>query len=155
MLAPARSLLSGGSAHNVMLLSRLSGARRAASSLPILMQPSFWKAMVPKPFRKSSDPSAKKNVKSKDWNPATFFIVIFLFIGSMSIQQIALKKSFETFTRQSDVRIGLLRGVVEKLQKGEEVDVEKVLGTGDAQKEVEWQQGRSSSAGSKAVGGQD
>lgn len=58
----------------------------------------------------------------------------------MSIQQIALKKSFETFTRQSDVRIGLLREVIEKLQKGEEVDVEKVLGTGDAQKEGEWQQ---------------
>lgn len=96
--------------------------------------------MVPKPFRKSSETSATKNVKSKDWNPATFFIVIFLFIGSMSIQQIALKKSFETFTRQSDVRIGLLREVIEKLQKGEEVDVEKVLGTGDAQKEGEWQQ---------------
>jgi hypothetical protein len=99
--------------------------------------------MVPKPFRKSSDTNTTKNVKSKDWNPATFFIIIFLFIGSMSIQQIALKKSFETFTRQSDVRIGLLREVIGKLQKGEKVDVEKVLGTGDAQKEVEWQQGRS------------
>jgi hypothetical protein len=111
--------------------------------------------MVPKPFRKSSDPGAAKNVRSKDWNPATFFIVIFLFIGSMSIQQIALKKSFETFTRQSDVRIGLLREVVEKLQKGEEVDVEKVLGTGDAQKEVEWQQGRSQVLVPNALEGQD
>lgn len=44
--------------------------------------------------------------------------------------------------RRSDVRIGLLREVVEKLQKGEEVDVEKVLGTGDAEREAEWEQGK-------------
>jgi pyruvate/2-oxoglutarate dehydrogenase complex dihydrolipoamide acyltransferase (E2) component len=62
----------------------------------------------------------------------------------MSIQMIALRKDFATFMRQSDVRIGLLREVVEKLQKGEEVDVEKVLGTGDAEKELEWEQGLSS-----------
>lgn len=58
---------------------------------------------------------------------------------------IALRKDFATFMRQSDVRIGLLREVVEKLQKGEDVDVEKVLGTGDAEKELEWEQGLSSS----------
>jgi hypothetical protein len=79
--------------------------------------------------------------KSKEWNPATFFIIIFLFIGSMSIQMIALKKDFATFTRQSDVRIGLLREVVEKLQRGEKVDVEKVLGTGDPERELEWEEG--------------
>ena len=56
---------------------------------------------------------------------------------------IALRKDFATFMRQSDVRIGLLREVVEKLQKGEDVDVEKVLGTGDAEKELEWEQGLS------------
>lgn len=57
---------------------------------------------------------------------------------------IALRKDFATFMRQSDVRIGLLREVVEKLQRGEEVDVEKALGTGDAEKELEWEQGWSS-----------
>jgi hypothetical protein len=139
---PTQALLGARSARNVPALAHLSGARRAIS-LPTLMQPSFWKGMIPKPWRRSTDPSAPKRVKSKEWNPATFFIVIFLFIGSMSIQQIALKKSFETFMRQSDVRIGLLREVVEKLQRGEKVDVEKVLGTGDAEKEIEWQQGMS------------
>jgi hypothetical protein len=59
----------------------------------------------------------------------------------MSIQMISLKKDFATFMRQSDVRIGLLREVVEKLQKGEEVDVEKVLGTGDPEKELAWEEG--------------
>lgn len=142
MMRPVQASLGSSLARDLTSASRFSGARRAASSMPLLLQKSFWKQMVPKPFRKSNDPTAPKRVKSKDWNPATFFICIFLLIGSMSIQQIALKKSFETFMRQSDVRIGLLREVVEKLQKGEEVDVEKVLGTGDAEKEIEWQQGR-------------
>jgi hypothetical protein len=63
-------------------------------------------------------------------------------IGSMSIQMILLRKNFAAFTRQSDVRIGLLREVVEKIQRGEDVDVEKVLGTGDLEKEAEWQEGK-------------
>jgi hypothetical protein len=54
---------------------------------------------------------------------------------------ITLKRDFATFVRQSDVRIGLLREVVEKLQKGEKVDVEKVLGTGDPEREQEWEEG--------------
>ncbi|KAK1768498.1 hypothetical protein QBC33DRAFT_557953 [Phialemonium atrogriseum] len=106
--------------------------------MPTIAQPSFWKSLVPKPLRSSSAKDGKP--KSREWNPATFFIAIFLLIGSMSIQMISLKKDFAAFTRQSDVRIGLLREVVEKLQRGEEVDVEKVLGTGDAEKEIEWQE---------------
>lgn len=52
---------------------------------------------------------------------------------------IALKRDFNTFTRRAEVRIGLLREVVEKLQGGKEVDVEKTLGTGDDAKEKEWE----------------
>ncbi|KAI0887446.1 uncharacterized protein GGS22DRAFT_109596 [Annulohypoxylon maeteangense] len=116
---------------------------RQASSAPSIIQPSFWKSLVPKPFRRSeqaADWGAPKKPKSKEWNPATFYIVIFLFIGSMSIQMIALKKDFDTYVRRAEVRIGLLREVVEKLQRGEEVDVEKTLGTGDAEKEKEWEE---------------
>ncbi|KAI0383012.1 hypothetical protein F5Y04DRAFT_37661 [Hypomontagnella monticulosa] len=116
---------------------------RYASSIPTIAQPSFWKGMIPKPFRRSeqsSEQSLRKKPKSKEWNPATFFIVIFLFIGSMSIQMIALRRDFETFMRRSEVHIGLLREVVEKLQRGEEVDVEKTLGSGDAEKEKEWEE---------------
>ncbi|TLS23345.1 uncharacterized protein PpBr36_06737 [Pyricularia pennisetigena] len=98
----------------------------------------FWKNLIPKPFRSNNRMKLRKT-KSKDWNPATFYIVIFLFIGSMSIQMIALRRNFENFMRQSDVRIGLLREVVEKLQKGEKVDVERALGAGDQQKEQEWE----------------
>ncbi|KAI0840576.1 hypothetical protein F5Y06DRAFT_243413 [Hypoxylon sp. FL0890] len=117
---------------------------RYASSVPTIAQPSFWKSMIPKPFRRRPESQVgwgvPKKPKSKEWNPATFFIIIFLFIGSMSIQMIALRKDFETFMRRSEVHIGLLREVVEKLQRGEEVDVEKTLGTSDAEKEKEWEE---------------
>ncbi|KAI1496718.1 hypothetical protein F5X99DRAFT_58478 [Biscogniauxia marginata] len=115
---------------------------RYASSLPSVVQLSFWKSMVPKPLRRRPEPSsgAPTKPKSKEWNPATFFILIFILIGSMSIQMITLRKDFDTFVRRADVRIGLLREVVEKLQKGEEVDVEKALGTGDVEKEREWEE---------------
>lgn len=63
-------------------------------------------------------------------------------IGSMSIQMISLRKNFETYMRRSDVRIGLLREVVERLQNGEQVDVEKMLGTGEAEREAEWEEGK-------------
>lgn len=79
-----------------------------------------------------------KPKRSKEWNPATFYLVIFLLIGSMSINMIALRQRFDTFMRQSDVRIGLLREVVERIQRGEKVDVERALGTGDAAREQGW-----------------
>lgn len=96
----------------------------------------FWRNLIPKPLRSTKFRQTKP--KAKDWNPATFYIVIFLFIGSMSIQMIAMRRNFDNFIRHSDVRIGLLREVVEKLQKGENVDVERALGAGDQQKEQDW-----------------
>jgi hypothetical protein len=103
---------------------------------------------VPKPLRSQPTTAPGKKTKpQKGWNPATYFIFIFLLIGSMSIQMIALRKDFATFMRQSDVRIGLLREVVEKLQRGERVDVERVLGTGDMEKELEWEEGQHSEPG--------
>ncbi|RGP69964.1 hypothetical protein FLONG3_7621 [Fusarium longipes] len=42
--------------------------------------------------------------------------------------------------RQSEARITSLREVVEKIQRGEEVDVEKALGTGDPGKEADWEE---------------
>jgi hypothetical protein len=124
---------------------RSKQAPRLSSSLPSVVQISFWKSLIPKPLRSTSK-KAEKPAKAKEWNPATFFIVIFLLIGSMSIQMIALRQDFATYMRRSDVRIGLLREVVEKIQKGEKVDVEQVLGTGDGEKEKEWEEGMRRSA---------
>lgn len=121
--------------------------RQYYSSLPTIAQASFWKQLIPKPLRRGKDGKLPvANVisdarKAKEWNPATFFIFFFLFIGSMAIQMIALKKDFDTFMRQSEVKIGLLKEVIERIQKGEEVDVEGTLGTGDPTKESEWDSG--------------
>ena len=42
--------------------------------------------------------------------------------------------------RKAEVKIGKLREVIEKLQRDEPVDVEKVLGTGDELQELEWEE---------------
>ncbi|KAK4138260.1 hypothetical protein BT67DRAFT_430917 [Trichocladium antarcticum] len=122
------------------------GIALGARTLSSVTEPSFWKDLVPRPLRsrlsRDGTGAAKKPKVKTEWNPATFFIFIFLLIGSMSIQMITLRKDFTAFMRQADVRVGLLREVVEKLQRGEEVDVEQVLGTGDPEKELEWEKGR-------------
>ena len=59
----------------------------------------------------------------------------------MSIQMIALKNTHAAFERRASAKIGLLREVIERIQKGEEVDVEGLLGTGDAKREKEWEEG--------------
>ncbi|KAK3391775.1 hypothetical protein B0T20DRAFT_64828 [Sordaria brevicollis] len=129
---------------STILRTSFSTSMRAASGAPDVIVPrvakvSFWKSMVPK-FLRFGDDSVHhtKMPKSNEWNPATFFIIIFLMIGSMAIQMISLKKDFAAFSRQADVRINTLREVVEKIQKGEDVDVEKVLGTGVPEKEAAW-----------------
>jgi hypothetical protein len=40
---------------------------------------------------------------------------------------------------RADAKIGLLREVVERVQRGEDVDVERLLGTGDVGQEAEWE----------------
>lgn len=54
---------------------------------------------------------------------------------------IALKNDYAAYTRSTDAKIELLREVIEKVKRGEKVDVEKLLGTGDAAKEREWEDG--------------
>ncbi|PHH82351.1 hypothetical protein CDD82_6253 [Ophiocordyceps australis] len=96
----------------------------------------FWKSLLPKSLRKDNASPARP--KSKEWNPATYFIWMFLFIGSMSIQMIILRNQMDVYLRQSGVRLKVLREVVEKIQNGQEVDVEEALGTGNSQKEADW-----------------
>jgi len=67
----------------------------------------------------------------------------------MSIQMIALRNEFATFSRRADAKIGLLREIIERIQKGEEVDVEGLLGTGDKKREQEWEEGKTAYAGSQ------
>jgi len=57
---------------------------------------------------------------------------------------IALRNDFAAYSRRADARIGLLKEIIERIQKGEEVDVEGLLGTGDAVREQEWEEGKNS-----------
>lgn len=115
---------------------RLQPLQRYSTSI---IQPAFWAALVPKPLRQRSKKVQK--VRSKEWNPATFYIVIFMFIGSMSIQMIALRNEFAAFSRRADAKIDLLKEIIGRVQNGETVDVDGLLGTGDPDKEKEWEEG--------------
>ncbi|KAI9735300.1 MAG: hypothetical protein M1818_006494 [Claussenomyces sp. TS43310] len=121
---------------------RFQLSSRYSTSLPSVTKPSFWTSLVPKPLRRGASPAGAKIKKqqNKEWNPATFFIVIFLLIGSMSIQMIALRNEYDTFTRRAEARISLLKEIIDRVQRGEEVDVEGLLGTGDSKKEEEWEE---------------
>lgn len=105
-------------------------------SLPTILRPSFWKEMVPKPFRERQ-PSRTDKPK-KEWNPATPYIVLALLVGSQAIQILWLKQERDLETRRTEAKISVLQKVVERVQRGENVDVEALLGTGIEGREREW-----------------
>lgn len=57
---------------------------------------------------------------------------------------ITLRNEYSSLSRKADAKIKLLKEVLDKVQRGEKVDVEKVLGTGDPEQEQEWHDGRQS-----------
>lgn len=102
--------------------------------LPRVAQPSMWQSMVPRVFREKPKPKPVKK------NPAVFFIWIYLLIGSQAIRILTLKNERQQHNRLADIKLRQLREVVERLENGEDVDVEKMLGTGDEAAELEWEQ---------------
>lgn len=68
-----------------------------------------------------------------------------LLVGSNAINTLILRRDIADFTRKADAKIALLREVLEKVQKGEAVDVEGILGTGREESEKEWEEGRRAS----------
>jgi len=123
-----------------------SSIRYASAPTSVPRVASVWQSVIPKAFRKPDDPVSvaerekAQAMKSKDWNPATFFIVIALLIGSNAIQMIALRNERQGFTRKTEAKIALLRETIERVHRGEDVDVERVLGTGIPEKEQEWEE---------------
>jgi len=114
----------------------------STQSLPTVAQPGFWKSLVPKFMRGGrSNHETLAIGKKKGWNPATFFIVIFLLIGSQAIQMISLRRSYDRFSHETEAKLTLLREVINRVQSGEDVDVEGMLGTGNKAKEKEWDEG--------------
>ncbi|QKX53018.1 uncharacterized protein TRUGW13939_00089 [Talaromyces rugulosus] len=117
--------------------------RSTTESLPRIAQTSLWTSMVPKFLRNRGSQSTteqKQSATSAEWNPATFYIIIFILIGSQAIQMLVLRKDVENFGRQADAKIRLLNEVIQRVKNGEEVDVEKLLGTGNESKEREWEE---------------
>ena len=60
-------------------------------------------------------------------------------MGSNAINILALKREMLNFSRKTDAKLSLLREVLQRVKNGEDVDVEKLLGTGDAKSEQEWE----------------
>ncbi|KAL8817466.1 MAG: hypothetical protein Q9223_003708 [Gallowayella weberi] len=56
------------------------------------------------------------------------------------MQLIAMRNEFIAFSRRADAKISLLREVIEAVQRGEDVDVRGLLGTGNPEKEKEWEE---------------
>jgi hypothetical protein len=54
---------------------------------------------------------------------------------------LTLKNDYTAYRRSTDARIELLKEVIERVKRGEKVDVEKLLGTGDEAQEKEWEDG--------------
>ncbi|KAJ5577725.1 uncharacterized protein N7459_006689 [Penicillium hispanicum] len=108
-----------------------------SDSLPKIANTSVWTSMIPR-FIRNRKP--RKTGKSKEWNPATFYIVMFTLIGSQAIRMLTLKNGYAAYRRSTDAKIELLKEVIERVKNGEKVDVEKLLGTGDETKEREWEE---------------
>lgn len=49
-----------------------------------------------------------------------------------------LKQERAQNLRKAEAKIGILKEVIERVQNGEKVDVERLLGTGDAESEKAW-----------------
>lgn len=58
------------------------------------------------------------------------------------MHMIGLRNDFTAFSRRADAKIGLLKDVIERVQRGENVDVKGLLGTGNPEKERAWEEGK-------------
>jgi hypothetical protein len=79
-------------------------------------------------------------------NPASGVIVLGMLTGNAAIHIIRIKREMKLYSRKTDQKIELLREVIQRVQNGENVDVEKLLGTGDPNMEEEWFDGTSKTA---------
>ncbi|EER43173.1 conserved hypothetical protein [Histoplasma capsulatum H143] len=93
--------------------------------VPKILEPSMWTSLIPKFLRNGNWRGTEAaGRKSRAPNPATFYVIMFTLIGSQAIH----------------AKMRLLKEVIERIQKGEDVDVKRLLGTGDEAKEREWEE---------------
>lgn len=119
---------------------------RNESRLPRVANPSFWSSLVPKFVRRrtsaeeAAERATAKAAKPKQWNPYTTFIILGVLVGSNAIQLIALRNEMLNYSRKTDAKLALLREVVQRVKNGEDIDVKRLLGTGDPEAEKEWEE---------------
>lgn len=75
-------------------------------------------------------------------NSNIMFIVLLTILGSQAIHVLSIKQEFNEFETQIDAKISLLRDIIDRIQRGEDVDVSKELGTGVNKQEKEWLDGK-------------
>ncbi|QDS72216.1 hypothetical protein FKW77_005386 [Venturia effusa] len=128
----------------VALRPLLYTARRHATtdSLPRVAQPSTWTSLIPKAFRRHPN-APTEPLRTSKWrwfitHPATPVLALSLLVGSQAINTLALKNEMLAYTRATEGKLALLREVIERVKKGEELDVDEVLGTGKVTDEGEW-----------------
>ena len=107
-------------------------------TLPKIARPSIWQSIIPRALRNGFEEASEPR-KKRAANPATYFIWIYLLIGSQAMRILQVQSDFNVYMRRADIKIGKLREVVDALQRGEEINVEKALGTGDEVQEREWE----------------
>ncbi|KAL2368998.1 hypothetical protein RJ035_003177 [Blastomyces gilchristii] len=100
----------------------------AGRAIPKILEPSMWTSMVPK-FLRSGNRRGTDSAprKSRAPNPATFYAIMFTLIGSQAIRMIMLRNEYANDTRSADAKTRLLKEVIERIQKGEDVDVKRLL----------------------------
>ncbi|KAK6537839.1 hypothetical protein TWF694_010741 [Orbilia ellipsospora] len=112
------------------------------SFIPRIFSPSWWSQQLPKGLFKAK-PSTTTTARRK-WNPAWGYVLLALFVGSQSLNIIALRQEGVVFLRRADARIRTLREIIEKIQEGEwEPDgpeVRKALRLGNQQDDRLWEE---------------
>jgi hypothetical protein len=114
--------------------------------LPRLATTTFWTKIIPKGWRKSRSPkeaaayAAERALGADDRRAGIVFLVLGIVVGSNAIHLLNMKREMLNFTRQTDAKIAALREVIQRVKNGEDVDVKRILGTGDAEHEQEWEQ---------------
>ncbi|KAF1827575.1 uncharacterized protein K489DRAFT_297804, partial [Dissoconium aciculare CBS 342.82] len=114
--------------------------------LPRLANPSFWSKLTPKAWRKTRTPreaaahAAERALGADDRRAGIVFLVLGIVVGSNAIHLLNVKREMLNFSRQTDAKIAALREVIQRVKNGEDVDVKRILGTGDAGHEQEWEQ---------------
>jgi hypothetical protein len=116
--------------------SRFQSSYPERLRVPRIAQPSIWRDIIPQSWRASAGSAKSK----KAGITHSYFIWIFILIGSQAMRIMNVKTESEKGYRLADIKLRQLQEVIEKLERGEDVDVEKVLGTDDETSEQEWEE---------------